>query len=46
MIQSISDQFKTPIIELENAFQTGFKNAAGSGPLCEEPMVGTCFIIQ
>ena len=29
-----------------NAFDNGFSAATASGPLCEEPMQGACFIIS
>lgn len=29
-----------------NAFTTGFDIATSSGPLCEEPMLGACFLIE
>jgi len=29
-----------------NGFLTGFNHATTSGPLCEEPMQGACFIVQ
>jgi ribosome assembly protein 1 len=29
-----------------NGFLTGFNHATASGPLCEEPMQGACFIVQ
>jgi len=32
--------------ELESSIVNGFQLAASSGPLCEEPMMGVCFIID
>jgi translation elongation factor EF-G len=29
-----------------NGFLTGFNHATASGPLCEEPMQGACFIVH
>lgn len=29
-----------------NALALGFDIAVQSGPLCEEPMMGTCFIVE
>ena len=32
--------------ELNNSILTGFQLATASGPLCDEPMSGVCFIID
>lgn len=32
--------------EIFNSFLIGFNRATDSGPLCEEPMQGACFIVQ
>jgi len=32
--------------ELDNSIVTGFQMATASGPLCEEPMLGVCFIVE
>lgn len=29
-----------------NSFLIGFNHATQSGPLCEEPMQGACFVVQ
>jgi ribosome assembly protein 1 len=32
--------------DLINSLITGFDIATYSGPLCEEPMLGACFIVE
>jgi len=32
-------------LKLENSFTNGFQLATLSGPLCEEPMMGVCFVV-
>lgn len=30
----------------ENSFVNGFQIATLAGPLCEEPMMGVCFVVE
>lgn len=30
----------------ENSFVNGFQIATVAGPLCEEPMMGVCFVVE
>ena len=46
VLSELVNIYQTQPKELFNAFQIGFNNAASSGPLCEEPMQGVCFIID
>ena len=45
-LNKVMDEFKVERRELMNAFVNGFSVATSSGPLCEEPMQGACFIIS
>lgn len=36
----------SPLAAYDTNFVTGFQIATAAGPLCEEPMMGVCFIIQ
>lgn len=33
-------------LELVNSLITGFQQSTASGPLCEEPLQGVCFVIE
>lgn len=33
-------------LDLDNSITNGFQLACSSGPLCEEPMMGVCFIVE
>lgn len=46
VMYEIEEIMETYDRELFNGFLTGFNRATSSGPLCEEPMAGACFIIQ
>jgi ribosome assembly protein 1 len=46
MLQKLQGTFDVKPAEIMNGFLTGFNHATGSGPLCEEPMQGACFIVQ
>ena len=45
-LSAVLETFKVQHAELMNGFLTGFSNATLSGPLCEEPMQGACFIVS
>jgi len=34
------------LTKYENSFMNGFQIATLAGPLCEEPMMGVCFIVE
>lgn len=34
------------LTKYENSFINGFQIATVAGPLCEEPMMGVCFIVE
>nr|CAD7397519.1 unnamed protein product [Timema poppensis] len=36
----------SPYLEYDSSFINGFQMATLAGPLCEEPMMGVCFIIE
>ncbi|KAK8740714.1 hypothetical protein OTU49_002668 [Cherax quadricarinatus] len=36
----------SPLAAYDTSFVTGFQMASVAGPLCEEPMMGVCFIIE
>ncbi|XP_045616084.1 elongation factor-like GTPase 1 [Procambarus clarkii] len=38
--------FDSPLAAYDTNFVTGFQIATAAGPLCEEPMMGVCFIIE
>ena len=40
---SISDEIR---IQLENSFVSGFQLSTAAGPLCDEPLMGVCFIAE
>lgn len=33
------------LLDLDGTIQSGFQLAASRGPLCEEPMMGVCFVV-
>jgi len=46
-IEILSDEQKEKVLHhLDNSIVTGFQLASKSGPLCEEPMSGVCFILE
>ena len=45
-LTKIFEKFSTTEREFFNGVQNGFNQATQSGPLCEEEMFGTCFLIQ
>ena len=45
-LTTLCEQYNLTATEVFNAFQNGFKQATLSGPLCNEEMQGTCFLIQ
>ncbi|KAK4328723.1 hypothetical protein Pmani_000876 [Petrolisthes manimaculis] len=36
----------SPLTAYDISFITGFQMATGAGPLCDEPMMGVCFIVE
>lgn len=34
------------LTKYENSFVNGFQIATLAGPLCEEPMMGVCFVVE
>jgi len=34
------------LTKYENSFMNGFQIATLAGPLCEEPMMGVCFVVE
>lgn len=46
VLKKIEAKFDCNYTEILNGFLQGFNHATASGPLCEEPMQGACFIIQ
>lgn len=34
------------LTKYENSFVNGFQIATVAGPLCEEPMMGVCFVVE
>ncbi|XP_028407033.1 elongation factor-like GTPase 1 isoform X2 [Dendronephthya gigantea] len=37
---------ETSILEYDNSIVNGFQLATSAGPLCEEPLMGVCFVIE
>mmetsp|Transcript_20606 Transcript_20606/g.18018 ORF Transcript_20606/g.18018 Transcript_20606/m.18018 type:complete len:186 (-) Transcript_20606:551-1108(-) len=44
--EMLNDFYKVSIDELNNAIAQGFDLATYAGPLCEEPLMGVCFIVE
>ncbi|KAB7503876.1 Elongation factor-like GTPase 1 [Armadillidium nasatum] len=44
--EGISSDFESPLLTYDTNFVTGFQIASSVGPLCEEPMMGVCFIVE
>jgi len=42
----LKEYYKFTFEELSNAISLGFDLATNAGPLCEEPMIGVCFIVE
>lgn len=40
------DNLNHVLTKYENSFVNGFQIATVAGPLCEEPMMGVCFVIE
>ena len=45
-LNEVCEFFNTTKAEIYNSLQNGFIQGTRSGPLCEEPMQGACFIVQ
>lgn len=45
-LEEVCSTFNVVRAEIFNGLLNGFNQATSSGPLCEEPMQGACFIIQ
>lgn len=46
VLDQITQRYKLNNTEIMNSFLNGFNHATQSGPLCEEPMQGACFVVQ
>ncbi|RXG70194.1 Elongation factor-like GTPase 1 [Armadillidium vulgare] len=44
--EGVSSDFESPFLTYDTNFVTGFQIASSAGPLCEEPMMGVCFIVE
>lgn len=41
-----SKTLDTPLVLYDTSFVTGFQMATKAGPLCEEPLMGVCFVVE
>lgn len=46
MIEKVLVQQEVTARDVNNALVAGFEMATRNGPLCEEPMLGACFIVE
>lgn len=46
MADAAAQQTGLTVRDLDQAIQTGFQLATIAGPLCAEPMVGVCYVIE
>ncbi len=44
--EALNSEPRKPLQEFDNSIVSGFQLASLSGPLCEEPMHGVCFILK
>ncbi|MPC25037.1 Elongation factor-like GTPase 1 [Portunus trituberculatus] len=43
---SLATTSDSPLAPYDTSFITGFQMATKAGPLCEEPMMGVCFVVE